>query len=174
VLAALSKGRDLHTLGLHEYLPEPGRIGRFKAMIERCTMLGIQPPRMVVTEFGWDSDGGSQNGYKSRGIDGADYAMKLIDLVETVYRPYVDDGTLLGLNVFSYGNSGSWANYDVENDVGFWDTISGWHYEPTPIPKPEPAPAPVVPPPTITTNYAEVVKALRALADALEAWGTAG
>lgn len=188
LLLTLSKYRDWHTLGLHEYLPEDGRIGRFKAMIERCKVLGIQPPRVVMTEFGVDSGPGEKvNGYKSRGWDGADYAMKLIDLVERVYRPYLDDGTLLGLNVFSYGNSGIWNNYDVSTDQGYWDTLKDWHYQPTAVKPVEVIPvdilvdkkapeilqpaAPVAPAttPAAPSSYATIAGLLRQLADAFEA-----
>lgn len=155
ILRRLSLYRDIHFLGLHEYLPEQDRIGRFLAMIRRCQTLGIEPPRVIFTEGGYDSDKGDRNGYKDRKVPGEIYFDVLTGLIERVYRPYIDAGIILGYDVFACGDSGGWKQYDVEDDRGFWSGWARWSYKPKPAPvvvqvpepveEPKPAPAPEVP-----------------------------
>jgi hypothetical protein len=124
ILCCLSKYRDLHLLGLHEYLPdEVFRVGRFRFMLSRCKELGIPPPRVIITEHGVDTDGGPRNGYRSRGWSGAQYGDILLDVYQRIYRPFVESGVIAGLCVFSYGNSGGWESFDVESDKDFKDKL---------------------------------------------------
>lgn len=106
VLRYVSEHRD-QLVGIHEYLPGVGadnRVGRIGAMVNRCAALGIQPPRVLITEYGVDSDmRDHQDGYKSRNWPGDFYAHQLYNQVETTYRPYIQAGILEGLAVFVYG-----------------------------------------------------------------------
>lgn len=113
-----------HYLGLHEYLPgETYRVGRILMMIRRCATLGYKMPKVLITEYGVDTDGGALNGYRSRGWTGQQYAETLCEVAQRVYMPLVNASVLHGAAVFCYGNSGGWENFDVETDNGFWDTL---------------------------------------------------
>ena len=168
ILKSLSQYRQLHYIGLHEYLPgEPYRVGRLMFMMGRCQTLNIEPPKIIITEFGVDDDGSGdkRNGYKSRGWSGDFYMRTLADTYKRTYSSFVGSGKIVGTCLFSYGNSGGWDSFDVENDQSFFDTLqtlvnSGGLTPTKPIPvqppetpKPEPAkptepPAPVeLPPP---------------------------
>lgn len=149
---------NLHYLGLHEYLPGIGvnnRVGRVQAVINRCNRLGIKPPRVLITEAGYDSDGKDQhNGYKSRNMSGTAYANIMI---ETWKRDYEPLKVVLAMCVFSYGDSGGWGNFDTEPDAPFWAFMTN-HAPlkktgplppvgmPTPAPEPAPLPIPLPPP----------------------------
>lgn len=106
VLRYVSEQR-LHLIGLHEYLPGVGindRVGRIGALINRCTTLGIKPPRVVITEYGVDNNGpAALDGYKSRNWPGDFYAHELYNHIETTYRAPLESGVLEGLAVFVYG-----------------------------------------------------------------------
>lgn len=108
----------------HEYFPSAGqgRVGRILAMVNRCKRLGIEIPNVAITEFGWDNDphsGDKRSGYQSRGINGADYALETCATIKNVYKPLIDAGKLKMVAIFSYGNSGGWDSFNVENDVNF-------------------------------------------------------
>lgn len=170
---------DRHLIGLHEYLPKPGRILRLKALVKRCETLKVQPPKLLITEAGWDFDPNSgeptwYNGYRSRSRSGEIFFNDMRTLIEVDYRPYIDAGILLAVCVFCYGCSSSrWNAYDVEEDDGFWACVDGWQYVPAA------APVVVLPPATVeepkpvpaTKRYAKIVALLRELADELEQLG---
>jgi hypothetical protein len=164
LLILLSKYRDHVFAGLHEYGPEePFHWGRILFMLARCKKLGIQPPRVVVSEFGVDATTDKRNGYKARGWSGDFYVRQMVDVYKNVYMPLVDQGIVKGTCLFSYGNSGGWGSFDVEGDQSFFDTltnvIGSGSLKPTrpipPITVPDPPPDPViVPPPTQSTAEA--------------------
>lgn len=113
-----------HALCVHEYLPgELYRVGRLLTALKRCEKLNITPPQIFVTEFGVDTDGGKESGYRSRGWTGEAYANMLCDMARRMYLPLAQSGVLGGAAVFSYGNSGGWEAFDVENDQAFFDTL---------------------------------------------------
>lgn len=135
-----------HYLGLHEYLPgETYRVGRLLAALKRCEKLNIPPPRIFVTEFGVDTDGGTTSGYRSRGWTGQTYASVLCEVAQRVYLPLAQSGVFGGAAVFSYGNSGGWEAFDVEGDEAFFDTLIKLTPRYKAIVPVKPPPAPVAP-----------------------------
>lgn len=124
VLELLSKYRQ-HTLGIHLYAPAD-TFGRLDAMIARCKRIngGIRPPSTAITEFGYDTHGGSkQNGYRTRGLTGEQYAAWQLDHVRNVYSPYIRAGVVTSIATFIWGDNASWAAFNVENDGGWRDAI---------------------------------------------------
>jgi hypothetical protein len=126
VLRYVSENRQ-HLVALNEYLPGIGidnRVGRVGAMINRCTTLGIKPPRVVIKEYGADNDTADKlDGYKSRGWGGGFYAEQLILPCLSTYKPHIEAGVVEGLCVFVYGGGQQWKNFDVEADAVFWQTL---------------------------------------------------
>ena len=124
VLEDLSVHRQ-HTLGAHLYAPADTH-KRLDAMIARCKKIkgGIKPPRVAITEAGWDTHNGDRrNGYKSRGMTGEEYANWQTDLLRDVYAPYIRDGIVTSICTFIWGDKASWEAFNVENDAGWRDTI---------------------------------------------------
>jgi len=125
LLIQLSKYRDTIFLGLHEYGPdERYHWGRLEFMLARCAALKIPPPKVVITEFGVDATTDKRNGYKARGWSGDLYMRKLVDIYSRLYMSLVDQGIVKGTCLFSYGNSGGWGSFDVEDDQSFFDTLN--------------------------------------------------
>lgn len=111
-------------LGLHEYSPgEPWRIGRLAQLLTLCTQLKIDYPRIFISEWGIDSayDGDPQNGWRTRPITNEEheYFAHLMDFYWRLYRGWVRAGIVVGLAIFSYGDSGGWGNYRVDNARSF-------------------------------------------------------
>lgn len=156
ILIALSKYRDQHYIGLHEYLPgEPYRVGRLLFMLARCQTLNIPPPKIIITELGVDNDvsADTRNGYKSRNWSGDYYMRALAATYKHTYSSLVGSGKLIGTCAFCYGNSGGWESFDVEDDQVFFDTLQALinsggltPTKPIPIIVPPPAPPTVEPP----------------------------
>ncbi len=126
LLLSAPQHRALHVLGLHEY--HPGwefRVGRFRWMLESCRRLFVMPPRVLVTEFGIDSDhGGSQhNGWRSRGMSEQQYFDLCLDSYNRMYRTFVRGGVIAGIAVFLYGNSGGWEAFDVSNAATYMQLL---------------------------------------------------
>lgn len=130
ILIVLSKHRGLHFLTLHEYGPEddPYHMGRYKAALRRCVTLGLPPPRFIFTEIGADkADTGDSipNGYKSRGWSGTYFVNWLIDKLKRIYKPDIEAGIIVGLDVFSDGaSSPEWEPFNFEEDEGFWGELT--------------------------------------------------
>lgn len=124
VLTILSKQRDLHSLGIHVYQPAD-TFTRLDGIIKRCKALGIKPPRIHITEAGFDagSGGDSLNGYKSRGYSGSQFAAFQVDKIKNVYSPYIADDNLQSVATFCWGNDASWKNFNVETDPDWQTTI---------------------------------------------------
>ncbi len=114
---------NTHFMGLHEYLPGEGwRVGRLWKMVRRCRALGINTPRCIITEWGVDATHGEKsgpNGYRSRGWTSIVYFSALNNIYFAWLKALVDSGILLGMCIFSYGNSGGWVAFDIENDKDF-------------------------------------------------------
>lgn len=146
-----------HYLGLHEYLPgETYRIGRLAMAIRRAESIGVKPPKILITEYGVDTDGGKESGYKTRGWTGEYYATMLCDVAQRVYLPLANTGLVHGAAVFSYGNSGGWEAFDVEGDAAFFDALYTNAPRYKAIAPVQPPPAPIAPPLT----QADVVRNL--------------
>lgn len=103
--------------GCHEYwvtdpLNEPYHVGRFHAILDRCRVLGITPPRIVVTEFGRDHAGGVNDGWRGVGLPDAKYADLLTWTHARVYAPFS-----IPAAVFCYGagGDGRWQSFNVED-----------------------------------------------------------
>lgn len=150
LLKYLSKHRE-HFLGFHEYLPEAGggRIGRFLAMIVRCMILGIDPPRFVFTEFGVDENGTKTNGWKSRGWSESFYINELNRIINSFYMPYIVSGHCLGTAVFQLNRM--WPAFNVdENETEFHKYLRthliAWPQIIVPPTKPPVEEPPTVPP----------------------------
>lgn len=124
VLTALSKNRDQHALGMHVYQPAD-TFTLLDGLIKRCKTLGITPPRVYITEAGFDagSGGDALNGYRSRGFSGQQFAAFMVDKVKNVYAPYIADDVLQSVAVFCWGGEHSWHNFNVETDTDWQTTI---------------------------------------------------
>jgi hypothetical protein len=124
VLTALSKNRERHALGMHVYQPAD-TFTRLDGLIKRCKTLDITPPRVHITEAGFDagSGGDALNGYRSRGFSGQQFAAFMVDKVKNVYAPYIADDVLQSVAVFCWGGGASWKNFDVESDIDWQTTI---------------------------------------------------
>lgn len=119
--------RSPHIMSLHEYKPDvyPYRIGRFTMYLNSCAALGISPVPFAITEWGYDSlEGGDPlNGWRSRGITESQLYLDLVDTYRAHYEKYVKSGLCLGLHIFSYGDSGGWGNYRVDNARTFFSNL---------------------------------------------------
>lgn len=124
VLTLLSKHREQHALGMHVYQPAD-TFTRLDGLLKNCKRLGITPPRVHITEAGFDAGGNGDllNGYRSRGYSGEQFGGFMIDKVRNVYAPYFTDDVLQSVAVFCWGNDASWRNFNVENDEGFKSTV---------------------------------------------------
>ena len=160
-----------HYLGLHEYLPgETYRVGRLAMALKRAATIGVKLPKLLITEYGVDTDGGKESGYHTRDWTGDYYATTLCDVARRNYLPLANAKVLYGAAVFSYGNSGGWEAFDVENDKAFWDTLL------RNAPRVSIAPAAVVPPappkpaavPTVNSQAAALVSKMQATLDELK------
>ena len=89
LLREIVKNGDV--LGLHEYAPQladtdelkirPWYLGRYRFWMDRCRGLGIAPPRVIITEFAYDTGGGSNDGWQGRkAINAEAYAALLLAL----------------------------------------------------------------------------------------------
>lgn len=124
VLKALSAHRDTMALGMHIYQPAD-TFTRLDGLVKRCKWLGITPPRVHITEAGFDagSGGDALSGYRSRGYTGEQFAAFMIDKTRNVYSPYITDDIVQSVAVFCWGNEASWKAFNVENDDGFKSTV---------------------------------------------------
>lgn len=176
ILKLCSQYRDTIFLGLHEYGPEePFQWGRINFMLARCRTLGIEPPRVILSEFGVDATTDKRNGYRARGWDGDYYMRRLIEVYNLIYMPLIAQGIIKGTTLFSYGNSGGWESFDVETDAAFFATLdtalkAGSFKVVTPPPAPVPTPPPTPPDAPMPRSEIDIRKiaTLRAEIDALE------
>lgn len=113
---------ELFYVGVHMYGPDK-LTEHLKGYFKRCETLGIQPNRVICSEFGLDTTGGADNGYKSRGWTGKQYADWQIGQVKSDLKPFIDSGKLVGLCTFCAGNSGGWQHFDIEPDMEYRTAI---------------------------------------------------
>jgi hypothetical protein len=165
VSPVVTQYRDQHDLGLHEYLPggNTDRVGRFTRVLALCHKYNIRLPRIIITEWGVDSDNGepAKLGYKARGWSAQHYLNELMRVYKDVYEPWVQAGVIVGMCLFSYGDSGGWEAFDVSRDVEFINGLNIFKLLRTnePAPAPQPDPRPVV---TISGWKAATVKKMLA------------
>jgi len=124
VLKAITAHRDNVALGIHLYAPAD-TYTRIDGLIKRCKTLAIEPPKIHVSEFGFDagSGGDALNGYKSRGISGVQFATWATDKIKNVYNHYFADDILQSVAVFCWGSEASWKPFNVETDLAWQATI---------------------------------------------------
>ncbi len=198
-LIALASGhRELFILGLHEYAggvitsgliggdpkfiqpetwPTPlqakaltrWHCGRLKFLMDYCKELGIQPPRVVITEAGFDFTGDigtwlnhlrftppnkSINGWKTLVDQWRDwwptwsaetaYAKQILWAQDALWT---DAEAVL---LFGWGDSGGWSAYDVSGSLAMqalFEIALPQPVEPPPVViMPPPAPVPIPPP----------------------------
>lgn len=142
---------ELFYMGMHFYGPDE-IISHLESYVTRCKFLGIKPPRVIGTEFGLDSTGGTERGYKSRPNYKDIYAQWQETVVKGSLKPYIDSGVLVGLCVFQEGNSGGFEDFDFENDTAYKAEIkraaqAGEINVPQLIPTPPIVTPPYIPPP---------------------------
>lgn len=175
VIKALSTNRR-HIYGRHEYHPTAlgriDRVGRHIHLLRACQKAGIAPPRIVITEFGYDNDVAGQDlrGAWSRGLSEVQYANDCLAAEANVYLPW---GAVEGIAVFQVGNSGGWDDFEMAFAEGFWKHLitNASRIIPanqTPNAPVQPAPVPAVPTSTsitlegLTKDEARVFQALLA------------
>ncbi len=122
VLQLMAGYPELFFMGMHFYGPDE-ITSHLESYVKRCERLGIIPPRVIGTEFGFDKTDGQENGYVSRGYSGGAYAWWQIEQVQHELAYYIKRGVLIGLDLFQEGNSGGWDAFDTENDKGYKDEI---------------------------------------------------
>jgi len=166
--------------GMHFYGPDE-IVSHLDSYVARCKHIGIKPPTVIGTEFGIDSTGGTEHGYKSRPNYKDIYGQWMVVQVKPPPPPkdgeppkrtlsdHIKSGVLGGLCVFQEGNSGGFDDFDFENDKGVKDEIKraalagetavptiAPPQPPTPPPAPPP-PVPIPPPPPFTPGMRYVV-----------------
>lgn len=167
VLRLMAVHPELFYMGMHFYGPDE-LASHLDSYVSRCKHLGIKPPRVIGTEFGIDSTGGVERGYKSRPNYVNIYAQWQETVVKGSLAPHIKSGVLVGLTVFQEGNSGGFEDFDTENDTAYKTEIkrAALAGELSPVITP-PAPPPPTVPPVNTVNVPLVV--LDALQDNLQA-----
>jgi hypothetical protein len=152
LLKILSAARDRHYLSVHEYLPmAPWRVGRFALWVNaRCEKLGIPPPRILVTEFGFDAGADDKTHWRSRGLNLTQYAATLSKFATEYYLPAPN---VIGAAVYTVGRLKPREDFSVEaegadaaaNRHPFFDTLMDTAPKRVSVPVP-PEPVPVDPP----------------------------
>jgi len=145
LIRALANTR--HALGLHEYwkdnpTQEPWHVGRFKMWMQRARDINVNPPRIIITEFGRDVAGG-HDGWKAAGYSEQQYA----DMCAQAHsRYYASEG--IDALTFCYGRGAGnrWDTFNVEGANAWLASVSAYNRTLN-IPPAPPAPTPDVPPP---------------------------
>lgn len=114
ILQGLNRHRNRHYLGVHLYAPL-NTLEFLNALKKTCDeRLQIPMPRVIITEFGWDTDGGKTNGFKSRKMSNEVFAAWCINACQTDLRPFFESGDVIGACTFIYGDDASWYDFNVE------------------------------------------------------------
>jgi len=124
VLTLISRHPELFAVGLHLYAPVD-TFNELDGLIARSKAIPIPKVPVIVSEFGFDTDGNANglNGYRSRGYSGVQFGGWCVDKLKNVYSPYIQAGTLDSVAVFGWGYAASFANFDVETDTDWQATI---------------------------------------------------
>ncbi len=110
LLEDLSNG---NYLGLHEYwLPSgPRHPDSYQHRAGRLGRCPFEVP-ILVTECGVDIGGGQDDGWRAQGLTVEQYVSQLGQ-----YRDMLaTDARVKGATIFTYGNKGEWAQFDIEPD----------------------------------------------------------
>lgn len=125
VLRLMSVHPELFYMGMHFYGPDE-IVSHLDSYVARCEYLKIKPPVVIGTEFGLDSTGGTERGYKSRPNYKDIYAQwqelqvkEPVPPITKTLAVHIQSGVLGGLCTFQEGNSGGFDDFDFENDTGY-------------------------------------------------------
>lgn len=114
---------NLFMIGMHFYGPDDVR-PHLDAYLKTCEKIGIDPLRVLGTEFGVDTDAGSAtNGYRSRGWTGEQFGQWIEKTITTELAPYIKSGVLAGLQLFTWSKHPDWSAFDVTDDLGLQDYL---------------------------------------------------
>lgn len=106
----------MHLYGVHEYAvystvdERPFRIGRFLESYARIDRLGLQRPRIVVTETGRDVGGGINDGWKAVFTE-----QQYVDFLHGLKDFYSAYDVCCCVFCAGQGANGMWGSFDVEN-----------------------------------------------------------
>lgn len=150
LLQAITQNGDI--LGLHEYAPKiedsddvkirPWFLGRYRFWIDRARKEGVVPPRVIISEFGYDRGGGPDDGWQgSQPITAEDYAALIIEQA----KEYRREGYEVDACLFGYGDGFSWKSFNVEHSTPIIEALARANTL---------APAPPAPPP-VTGNLTD-------------------
>lgn len=149
VLKALANNK--HYLGLHEYhwwnKPQwaGNPVGYYKEVYKACDFLGVDYPRILITESGVERDPlDNHGGWLDCGMSPDEFA----DLMLAIHREYAKDG--IASCLFSLGQ---WNTHDMDNNYDVWPAMDAlaartwptWERDTAPVPEPQPEPEPVIP-----------------------------
>jgi len=151
VLRLMAVHPNLFFMGMHFYGPDE-LTSHLDSYVARCKFLGVKPPRVIGTEFGIDSTGGIERGYKSRLNYKDIYAQWQETVIKGSLKPHIDSGVLAGLCVFQEGNSGGFEDFDFENDSAYKAEIKRAARADELSPSPPPITVPVYIPDPFTPN----------------------
>lgn len=114
---------ELFTIGMHLYGPD-SITEHLDGYIAACKVWGIdRPPQVIATEFGLDSTGGKEQGYRQHGWDGARLAGWTVNLIQGSLKPYFESGLLAGLIQFAWNRNWRDQGFDVQQDEGWQKDI---------------------------------------------------
>ena len=116
VLKLMSAHPELFYMGLHTYGPDE-IVSVINGYLERCKFLNITPCKVIFSEWGIDSTGGVERGYKDYANYKNIYAQWQIIQVKNALAAYIKSGILVGMCIFQEGNSGGWESFDIETDA---------------------------------------------------------
>lgn len=125
--------------GVHEYwkhAPTDPRdvrwlVGRFIYWLDRAKLIGVNKPRIILTEFGRDDGGGVNDGWRGVGIPEAQYADMLVQAHRLIYAPHG-----IPVCVFGYGAGADnrWQSFNVEGAETVLSKLAAYQ-ESTPVPQ---------------------------------------
>lgn len=141
ILREIVKGG--HLLLLHDYSnrdtlldSSPHLVGRMLYVNERCAMIGLPPPDIVVKEIGLAELDNRGKTWKKHGLTGGQYAQQFIALDKATVRVRSDNSVeygyghfpnVRGFEPYSYGsNFNDWIDYDVQDSPEFWEAVTAY------------------------------------------------
>lgn len=129
LLREIVKAGDI--LGLHEYAPvaastdtvqlRPWHFNRYRFWVDRCLDdLKIVPPRIVISECGYDVGGGAMDGWLGDKPIAAEVYAELIEAQAAEYRA---PGYEVDACLFAWGNGFNWASFNIERSAPIIDAM---------------------------------------------------
>jgi len=109
---------DLFMVGMHLYGPDK-MTDHLQAFLKTCDYLRITSLKVLITEFGVDTDAGSAtNGYHSRGWTSEQMGQWIESQITGDLSPYIKSGLLAGLCLFTWSNHPEWSAFNISEDTG--------------------------------------------------------